>query len=179
MASRSTPQYFKSYYKNARKAAAKTQLDAPYFRTRERSDKDLVRTTNWRSQNLSLSMPDVHGEWSLYLSYDFQTLPGSQEVELVKSSYGLDFVGTKLKGTCPITVVRFDYDRLLDVNEGGSPGNGKDPSVAVHMNVHQQSPLESTLHFPAFRSQPWQPGEVMGWLTSQRLQHDLKRCLPT
>jgi hypothetical protein len=177
MASSTTPRYFKAYAKSARQAAAKVKLEAPRFRSRERSDKDFVKTTIWRSQRLPIPMPDVVGRWTLYLSYEFQNLPRGAEDSLVSSSFGLEFEGDHFGSESAVTVARFDYSVLLDRDEG--MGSANEPSVAVHLNVLQESPLGSHLHFPVFRSAPWEPDEVMCWSTSQRLRRDLSRRLPS
>ncbi|HEX3562255.1 MAG TPA: hypothetical protein VHU24_05405 [Solirubrobacterales bacterium] len=177
MASISTPPYFKAYQSAARKAAAGAGLEAPYFRPKVRADDDFVKTTTWRSQRLTLSMPDVAGRWTLYLAYAFQSLPGGSGDSLVSSSFGLEFEGDHLGKGSVVTVVRFDYSLLLDGADPEVPSEDE-PSVAVHMNVLQEDPLGSHLHFPTFRSEPWEPDEIMRWLTSRRLHRDLKRRMP-
>jgi hypothetical protein len=177
MASVTTPKYFKAYAAAARKAAAGVELEIPYFSAKERSDKDLVKTTTWRSQRVPIPMPEVAGSWTLYLMYEFQVLPRVKEPVLVSSSFGLDFEGERLGSRSPTTVARFDYSLLLDGDEEVRSEN--EPSVAVHINVLQKDPLGSHLHFPAFRSAPWEPDEIMRWSTSRRLRRDLSRRMPS
>lgn len=177
MASQSTPGYFKPYQSTAYAAAAAAGLSTPYFSSSERGDKDLVKTIRWRATNLPVDMPDVAGAWTFYLSYDFQSLPGSQNVEMIASSFGLGVGGCKLADGAAVTVVRFDYDASIDEWDGDGAGSAG-PPVAVHLNVLQEAPLGSHLHLPAFRTDPWEPGEVLSWLTSKRLRQDLKRHMP-
>jgi hypothetical protein len=73
--------------------------------------------------------------------------------------------------------VRFDYSLLLDTGDPEALSEDE-PSIAVHINVLQEDPLGSHLHIPAFRDTPWQPDEIMLWLTSKRLRRDLKKRMP-
>lgn len=173
MASQSTPTYFRSYQRAARAAAATAGLDAPYFKMNQRQDDDLVRTNVWRSRNLTVHLADVTGVWSVYLCYEFQHLPGDQPLRLVRTSFGLNVHDVPFTQDQPVTLLRYDYDELLDAHHPD-----QHPPVSVHINVLQPAPLHDHIHLPGFRNEPWDAAEVMTWITSPRLLADLKRRLP-
>jgi hypothetical protein len=174
VASKATPAYFRTYCDEARKAAADAGLAAPYFKPRERADADLVLTHAWRSQDIAVPLADVAGNWSVFLSYEFQTLAGDRQMHLVSTCFGLNAVGVPFASDARVTVLRYDYDALLDSYDE----NGQHPNVAVHINVLQPDPLGDHLHLPGFRDERWAVGEIMRWFTSPRLLADLKRRLP-
>jgi hypothetical protein len=169
MASAPTPKYFRPFLQEARDAAAKAKLPAPYFTPRERRDADLVRTTEWRSSDLRVRLDGVAGHWSVYFSYQFQNLSGAT-TQLVGTSFGLNVTGVPLAKNGVVTLVRYDYDRLLDP---------RDESVACHLNVLQPEPIGDHIHLPGFRKEPWAASDVTGWVTSSRLLRDLQRRFPT
>lgn len=168
-----TPKYFQDYQQAARAAAATAGLDTPYFTMRERQDDDLVRTQIWRSRDLSVPLANVSGLWSVYLSYQFQHVPGDPSARLVRTSFGLDVHDVPFAQDKPLTLLRYDYDEFVDARYPD-----QDPPLRVHINVLQPDPLRDHVHLPAFRSEPWDAAEVMAWITSPRLLADLKRRLP-
>jgi len=166
------PQYFRPYRREAVDAAAAAGLETPYFQPRDRRDDDLVRTTVWRSRDLTVPLAEVSGHWTVYLSYDFQNLPGERDLRLVGTSFGLNVHEVPFTSEEPVTLLRYDYDLLL------GPAQQDEPSVNVHINVLQPDPLRDGIHFPAFRTDPWTVKDVMRWMTSRRLLADLQRRLP-
>lgn len=180
MASATTPGYFKPYLQEARRAAAAARLHAPYFQMRERADEDLVRTNVWRSGEMTVELATVSGLWSVYLSYEFQTLPGERDLSLVRTSFGLNVSNVSLFPDGSTTLIRYDFDELVDSDPYAEPSTQKDaaPSVAAHINVLQPDPLADHVHLPGFRADRWDAEEVLTWITSQRLLADLRRRLP-
>lgn len=124
-----------------------------------------VRTTVRIPVVLARPLP---GRWSVYFNWLFEPIPLGEELQLLRSSFGLNVADLASPTAQDVrNVVRYDVDNRRQ-GVGGS-------RLGRHINVWQPAPIDDNVHYPVLSpsADTWSVEEVLSFFLSEALAGDL------